>query len=89
VEIAHAEMPNAASWDEHMPVDRSYTEQVAETMLNRYGLAAIWDLHLAAARLAPERGRIAVAVAMIEIADAAEVEWLKRKAADLTTSPSA
>src|SRR5262245_20067464 len=32
-----------------MPSSRSYSEQVAGNLLNRYGLAAIWQLHVSAA----------------------------------------
>jgi hypothetical protein len=43
------------------------------------GIAAIWQLHLAAAR-AYRRGQKAAATGMIDIADAAEQEWLRGKA---------
>jgi len=46
-------------------------------MLARDGFAAIWVLHLSAARASRE-GRKAAATAIIEIADAAEREWLRR-----------
>ncbi len=42
--------------------------------------AAIWQLHLSAA-LAYRDGHEAVATGIIEIADAAEQEWLRTKAA--------
>lgn len=46
-------------------------------MLAREGIAAIWTLHLAAAR-AYRDGHKAMAATIIEIADAAEREWLRR-----------
>jgi hypothetical protein len=50
---------------------------LALKMLARDGFAAIWVLHLSAAR-AYREGRKAAATAIIEIADAAEREWLSR-----------
>ena len=50
---------------------------LALEMLARDGFAAIWVLHLSAAR-AYREGRKAAATAIIEIADAAEREWLRR-----------
>lgn len=47
-------------------------------MLARDGVAAIWVLHLSAAR-AYREGRKATATTLVEIADAAEREWLKRR----------
>jgi hypothetical protein len=55
------------------------------SLLARDGIAAIWGLHLSAA-LAYRDGRKAVAAGVIEIADAAEREWLRAKAA-VTGSP--
>jgi len=46
-------------------------------MLAREGIAAIWTLHLAAAKAYGD-GYKAAAVSIIEIADAAEREWLYR-----------
>lgn len=48
---------------------------LALKMLARDGLAAIWVLHLSAAR-AYREGRQSAAARIIEIADAAEREWL-------------
>ena len=45
-------------------------------MLARDGIAAIWTLHLAAAR-ADRDGNKGMAATIIEIADAAEREWLR------------
>jgi hypothetical protein len=50
---------------------------LALKMLARDGFATIWVLHLSAARAYCE-GRRAAARATIEIADAAEREWLRR-----------
>ena len=52
-------------------------QSLALKMLARDGFAAIWVLHLSAAR-AYREGRKAAARAIIEIADAAEREWLRR-----------
>ena len=54
-------------------------------VLARDGIAAIWGLHLSAA-LAYQDGHEGVAAGVIEIADAAEREWLRAKAA-VTGSP--
>jgi hypothetical protein len=50
---------------------------LALKMLARDGFAAIWVLHLSAAR-AYREGKKKAAAAIIEIADAAEVEWLRQ-----------
>jgi hypothetical protein len=60
-----------------MALRRTRTENLALTMLARDGIAAIWTLHLAAAR-AYRDGHKSAAVAIIEIADAAERQWLLR-----------
>ena len=63
-----------------MTPDRTPTEIVALSLLAQDGIAAIWQLHLSAA-LAYRDGHEAVATGIIEIADAAEQEWLRTKAA--------
>jgi hypothetical protein len=68
-----------------MPTPRSYPEQVASNLLNRYGLAAIWQLHVSAAT-AYRKGNAMAARSIAEIAEAAEREWLRRAAADLKQS---
>jgi hypothetical protein len=68
-----------------MPPCRTPAEIIALSLLARDGIAAIWGLHLSAA-LAYRDGRKAVAAGVIEIADAAEREWLRAKAA-VTGSP--
>jgi hypothetical protein len=60
-----------------MSLRRKRAENLALTMLAREGIAAIWQLHLAAAR-AYRDGHRAAAATIIEIADAAEREWLRR-----------
>jgi hypothetical protein len=65
-----------------MASSRSYSEQVAGNLLNRYGLAAIWHLHLSAAT-AYREGNPMAARSIAEIADAAERVWMRRAAADL------
>ena len=68
-----------------MTPDRTPTEIVALSLLAQDGVAAIWQLHLSAA-LAYRDGQMAAATGIIEIADAAEREWLRAKAA-VTGSP--
>jgi len=68
-----------------MPSSRSYSEQVASNLLNRYGLAAIWQLHLSAAA-AYRKGNAMAARSIVDVAEAAEREWLRRAAADLKQS---
>ena len=68
-----------------MPSSRSYSEQVASNLLNRYGLAAIWQLHLSAAA-AYRKGDAMAARSIVDVAEAAEREWLRRAAADLKQS---
>ena len=63
-----------------------YSEQVAANMLRRYGLAAIWQLHLSAAKAYREGNRQA-ARSIADIADAAERVWLRRSADNRTGSP--
>jgi hypothetical protein len=62
-------------------MSRPYPEQVADNMLNRHGLAVIWQLHLAAAR-ADRAGQSDAARSIIEVADAAECAWYRRMTAD-------
>ena len=62
-----------------------YSEQVAANMLNRYGLAAIWQLHLSAAK-AYRAGNGLAALSMLDIADAAERIWLQRSRDNRTGS---
>jgi hypothetical protein len=56
-------------------------EQAAAKLLNRSGISAIWDLHLLAAKLY-RKGDKPAAGLVIDIADAAERVWLRRRAAD-------
>jgi hypothetical protein len=59
-----------------MTLRRTRAENVASALLARDGIAAIW-LHLSAAR-AYREGHKAAAAGIIEIAEAAEQEWLRR-----------
>jgi hypothetical protein len=59
---------------------RTPAEIIALTLLDRDGVSAIWTLHLCAA-LAHRDGHRSVARGIIDIADAAEREWLRAKAA--------
>jgi hypothetical protein len=61
-------------------------EKLAHRMLAANGLAAIWDLQ-SAAGVAFERGKLAVAVSLIEIAEAAVEQWLGRHPSDEDRSP--
>jgi hypothetical protein len=61
-----------------MSPDRTPTEIVALSLLAQDGVAAIWQLHLSAA-LAYRDGQMGAATGIIEIADAAEREWLQGK----------
>ncbi len=63
-----------------------HSEQVAANMLNRYGLAAIWQLHLSAAKAYREGNGLA-AVSILDVADAAERVWLRRSIDNRTESP--
>src|SRR5438477_10453960 len=60
-----------------MALRRARTENLALTMLARDGIAAIWTLHLAAAKTYLD-GNKGMAATILEIADAAESEWLRR-----------
>lgn len=59
-----------------MTVSRTGTEDLALKLLARGGIAAIWQLHLAAAH-AHRMGCRHAAAAVIEIAEAAEQAWLR------------
>ena len=57
-------------------LNHALPERLARTMLAREGIAAIWVLHLSAAK-AYRDGHRAAAASIIEITDAAEREWLQ------------
>jgi hypothetical protein len=59
-----------------MTRSRTPAEIIALSLLARDGIAASWGLHQSAA-LAYRGGHKAVAAGVIEIADAAEREWLR------------
>lgn len=56
------------------------TERLARSMLTQSGVRAIWDAHLAASA-AYGLGRFDMADSLIEIAEAAEREWIRRSEA--------
>ena len=55
---------------------QTLAEQLAHSMVANQGIAMIWQLHIDAATL-DRNGNPASAAALIEIADAAEREWLR------------
>ena len=61
-----------------MDPHRTPAEIIALTLLDRDGISAIWTLHLCAA-LAYRDGNKSVARGIIDIADAAEREWLRAR----------
>jgi len=63
-----------------MSLRRTWTENLALTMLAREGIAAIWQLHLAAAD-AHRTGHPIAAASIVEIADAAEEAWFRAEGA--------
>jgi hypothetical protein len=64
----------------------TYAEQVAANMLNRDGLAPIWQLHLSAAE-AHREGNTLAGRYILDIADAAERVWLQRSIDNRTGCP--
>jgi hypothetical protein len=56
---------------------RTFTRELALTMLARDGKAAIWNLHEVATAVY-RQGHKSVAATLIEVADFAEREWLSR-----------
>ena len=54
---------------------QTFAQKLAVRVLAREGMTAIWELHVAAAE-AYQHGQSSVATILIEIADAAEREWL-------------
>lgn len=63
-----------------------HSEQVAANLLKRHGLAAIWQLHLSAAKAYRDGNELA-ARSILDIADAAERVWLRHSVEDRTGSP--
>jgi hypothetical protein len=59
-----------------MAVRHTQTDKLALSALARDGIAAIWNLHVAAAE-AHGAGYTAAASAILEIAEAAEDAWLR------------
>ena len=64
-------------------VRRSITDKLAHSMLAEYGVSIIWKLHNDAATLYGVGNRTA-AETFLEIADAAENQWLHTESALLT-----
>lgn len=58
-----------------MALSRTLTDKLATAMLARDGIPIIWRLHVDAA-IAHSIGHREAAVAILEIADAAEQAWL-------------
>jgi hypothetical protein len=52
------------------------TEGIAVRLLARKGIATIWELQVAAA-IAHRTGNLSAAASIVEIAEAAEREWLR------------
>lgn len=57
-------------------IQRTIAREFASRMLAQHGVATIWDFHIAAA-VAHEFGNKAVAASLIEMAEAAEEEWMQ------------
>jgi hypothetical protein len=55
---------------------RTLSEDLALSILARDGIAAIWQLHMAAAE-AHQTGHPSAADAILKIAEAAEAAWLR------------
>ena len=63
-----------------MTAQNTMTEGLALSMLARDGITVIWELHVAAGD-AHQMGHPRAAVALLEIADAAEDAWLRAEGA--------
>jgi hypothetical protein len=55
---------------------QTFADMLASRLLAREGLAAIWNLHVAAASAYRNR-RLETAEALVSLADAAERAWLR------------
>jgi hypothetical protein len=64
------------------------TERIALSILDREGIAAIWTLHVAAAE-AHRTGHPGAAATILEIAEAAETEWISATERVMTNGDSA
>ena len=58
-----------------MIAETTPSQKIASKMLARYGIAFIWEAHVAAAA-AYSLGKLSVARVLTEIAEAAEREWV-------------
>ena len=67
-----------------MTSDRAMLEEAASKLLGTFGVQAIWDTHLAATA-AYDMGKSDLAAVLIELAEAAELCWIRR--ADLFSQP--
>jgi hypothetical protein len=65
---------------------QTFADELALRILAHDKLPAIWELHLAAAR-AYSNGQANVAGMLIEIAEAAEREWLRRCEGEAAPAP--
>lgn len=63
-----------------MPPDPNFIDALALRMLDEESVEAIWGLHTLAAH-AHRAGQVHLATGFIEIAEAAEREWLRREEA--------
>lgn len=54
-----------------------YQQRLAQLILERQGIAAVWDLHLTAVSTYAA-GKVELAVSLLEIADAVEAELQNR-----------
>ena len=59
-----------------MTRSRTLSEKLALSILAREGIAAVWQLHLAAAD-AHRTGHPSAAASIVEVADAAEEAWFR------------
>ncbi len=66
---------------------RTMTQDLALTILARDGIAAIWQLQLAAAEVR-RAGNPSAAASILEIADAAEEAWMRAEVARASRAPS-
>ena len=60
---------------------RTLTEGIALRMLARDGITAVWQLQVAAAAVY-QGGNLSAAASILEIAEAAEREWLRSELPD-------
>jgi hypothetical protein len=66
---------------------QTFADELALRILAHDKLPAIWELHLAAAR-AYSNGQANVAAVLIDIAEAAQREWLRRCGDEAGAAPA-